>query len=101
MAPLNLVLRPSDGTALSVSWEPLSYEHTNGPDFQYSVNVSHMETSANYYTTTSTTSVDFTSLHPDYVYECSVAAVNRVGQGPHVTGTVRMLEAREYTGLIM
>jgi len=95
-APLNLVLRPSaDGTRLSLTWEPLPFEDRNGPDLYYSVNVSNTETSASYYTTSSTTSADFTSLHPDYIYECSVAAENKVGRGPHASDTVRMPEARK------
>ena len=80
---------------MSISWDPPSYEHRNGPNLQYSVNVSHVESSFTSYKSVSSTSAIFTSLHPDYVYTCEVAAENSAGQGPFRVESVRMPEACE------
>ena len=93
---MNFVLQSLDASTLSLTWEPPSPEHRNGVILQYSVNVTHVETSSTQQSFTSSTSKVLTSLHPDYTYECSVAAETSVGRGPYRTQTIRMPEAREY-----
>ena len=51
--------------------------------YDYQVNVTHFRgTGEAYVTTTTATSVVVQSLHPDYVYQCSVTFQTIKGLGP-------------------
>ncbi len=95
-APLNLNVQALDASTISLAWEPPTYEHRNGPIIQYAINITNTETSAYELYSTTSLSVTVSSLHPDYTYECSVAAETSVGRGPFTIYTpIQMPEARK------
>lgn len=75
--------------SIHISWEPVS-GHNDILD--YSVNVSLVGSNEDPITiVTNSTSVVVDSLHPDYLYQCSVAARNSAGLGAAKTVLERTL----------
>lgn len=101
-APLNLVLDTMDSRTLVGSWNPPSPEHQNGEILYYTVNLTltaegemQVMNGELQMFNASSPSLFIASLHPDYTYSFSVAAVNSVGTGPSRTTTIKMPEAGE------
>lgn len=75
-------------TALSpqsviISWQPPLEEERNGQIIDYHINVTHYKGNGRtHMTVTASTSVLVNSLHPNYIYQCSVASRTSVGLGP-------------------
>ncbi len=67
--------------SISLSWDPPPFDEQNGRIRQYLINVTELETGASFLQTSSGTEFTVYSLHPNYVYEFTVAAVT-VGAGP-------------------
>ena len=75
-------------TALSpqsviISWQPPLEEERNGQIIDYHINVTHYKGEGGTYVTVSaSTSVVVNSLHPNYIYQCSVSSRTSAGLGP-------------------
>ncbi len=65
-------------------WDPPHTESQNGIIIEYVVNVTAMETEEHLQlrTTGSMSSLNITSLHPDYTYTYTVASSTGAGSGP-------------------
>ena len=79
--PTNLNGYAIDHTSLYFEWEPPQLYQQNGVVVQYLVNVTERETGLMFQRITTQLNITLMSLHPDYVYECSVSAVT-VAEGP-------------------
>ena len=95
-APLDLSLQAVDAFTLFMMWDPPSPEHRNGIILHYSVNVTLPFTSDTRLSRTASTSTVIDALHPNYIYECSVAAETIEGRGPYRTERIHMPEAGRY-----
>ena len=94
-APLNLVVSIVDATSASATWGAPRVENQNGEILSYLVNITHTTTGMVQTFSTATTDHAIATLHPDYSYFYSVAAVNSVGSGPFRIQVIRMPEAGE------
>ena len=75
----------TDSRTLLVTWRPPPEPSRNGIITEYVVNITVMETGEQLQHRASgadTTSLSIGSLHPDYTYTYSVAAVTAIGMGP-------------------
>lgn len=79
--PSNLRGLAIDHTRINLEWDALPTLLLNGILTAYVVRVTERETGYTFEVNTTTTSVVLESLHPDYIYECRVAAVT-VAPGP-------------------
>ena len=79
--PTNLNGYAIDHASLYFEWEPPPLHQQNGVVVQYLVNVTEHETGLMFQQITTQLNITLMSLHPDYVYECSVSAVT-VAEGP-------------------
>ena len=86
VAPTNIRGFAIDHSRISLEWDspPLVLELLNGVLTAYIVNVTERETGYSFEVNTTTTSIVLEALHPDYVYECRVAAFT-VAPGPFST----------------
>ena len=83
-APVGLSGTVVSSTSILLTWSaPLDDTH-NGIIVLYTVRVLELDTGTESYHNTTETSLALISLHPYYLYECSVAAVT-VGYGPYST----------------
>ena len=73
-----------DHSSISLEWDAPPTLLLNGILSRYVVNVTERETGRTFEVNTTTTSVILGSLHPDYVYECRVAAFT-IAPGPFST----------------
>ena len=81
VAPTNIRGFAVNHSAIILEWDsppPISF---NGIFLAYVINVTERETGLTFETNTTSTSITLTSLHPDYVYECRVAAYT-IAAGP-------------------
>ena len=71
-----MLLRPQQisPTSLTLSWDPPLEELRNGIIQRYSIWITELETGRSIALTSESTTVNVTSLHPYYTYNCSVAA---------------------------
>ena len=70
-------------------------DHQNGRIVEYRVNVTEVITGRVFVLVSTTTSLEITSLHPDYVYQWVVTAVT-IGVGPYTAmSTIRTPEDGE------
>ena len=67
--------------SISLSWDPPPFGEQNGRIRQYLINVTELDTGASFLQTSSGTEFTVFSLHPNYYYAFTVAAVT-VGAGP-------------------
>ena len=67
--------------SISLSWDPPPFGEQNGRIRQYLINVTELDTGASFLQTSLGTEFTIFSLHPNYYYEFTVAAVT-VGVGP-------------------
>ena len=84
MAPTNIRGLAIDHSSISLEWDPLPSLLTNGIVSAYIVNVTERETGITFERNATGTSIVLGSLHPDYVYECRVAAFT-IAAGPFST----------------
>ena len=93
--PLNLDGFAVDHTSISLSWNPPPFILRNGIITEYQINITERETGLVFQYSTMDTSIVITSLHPDYIYDCIVAAFT-VALGPFSASFgVRVLVAGE------
>ena len=84
-------------TSLIISWEPPLQEVRNGIIQRYTVKITELETEQNTTFYTEATTLNVTSLHPYYTYNCTVAA-ETIGIGPFSPPVVFQLpESGMYT----
>ena len=69
-------------TAITLSWDPLPSDQTNGYIRHYVITVTVHETASEFQEQSNHTQVTLQSLHPYYTYTCRVAAVT-TGPGPY------------------
>ena len=74
---------PWNATVLQTTWSPPPLEQQNGPIIGYVVEL--IETASGRMRTNQTDSTTFQwdSLHPNYAYQCRVAARTEAGRGPY------------------
>ena len=89
--PQDLVVVAWSSTILHLTWAPPPRENQNGLIRGYRINVTELETGRVFYFFSPTASKTIPNLHPAYNYTCVVAAFT-VGDGPGVTGSIRLLE---------
>ncbi len=70
-----------DHTTIRLMWEPPPLYFQNGLVTQYTINVTERETGFTFQHTTPNLEILISDLHPDYIYECRVAAVT-IAEGP-------------------
>ena len=81
LAPTNLRGFAIDHSRISLEWDAPPTISFNGILSAYVVNVTERETGFTFELNTTNTSITLTALHPDYVYECRVAAYT-IAAGP-------------------
>lgn len=84
MPPTNIRGLAIDDSSISLEWDALPPLLTNGIVTAYIVNVTERETGYTFERNATGTSIVLDSLHPDYVYECRVAAFT-IAAGPFST----------------
>ena len=90
--PANLLHRPLNSTAISLSWIELPYHQRNGIIHYYAVRVCQIEPEGQCedHRAAGTTTLEL-SLHPHYRYNWTVAAYT-VAKGPYSQSTFQMPE---------
>ena len=66
--------QPISPTSLMLNWDPPLQEVRNGIIQRYTIWITELETGQSITLTSESTTVNVTSLHPYYTYNCSVAA---------------------------
>lgn len=84
MAPGNISGLAIDHSSISLMWDAPPEILSNGIITAYIINVTERETGYTFERNTTETSIILDSLHPDYVYECRVAAFT-IAVGPFST----------------
>ena len=91
-APLSMQTSSDSPYGITISWLPPPPVDRNGIILYYRVLVMEVETSTAFEWTSSDRTAERYSLHPYYLYECSVAAHTSAGTGPFtVSQTVQTL----------
>ena len=93
-----MLVRPQQisPTSFTLTWDPPSQEVRNGIIQQYTIWITELETGRSITLTSASTTVNVTSLHPYYTYNCSVAAETSA-IGPFSSPVVIQLpESRKY-----
>ena len=72
-------------TIITLFWDPPPADEQNGIITQYRINITEVQTGRSVTLFSSTTSVNVTSLHPYYTYNCAIAAVTSIGAGPYTS----------------
>ena len=72
-------------TGISLFWDPPPADAQNGIITRYMISITEVETDRSFSLFSPTTSVNVTSLHPFYTYNCTIAAETTVGDGPYTT----------------
>ena len=80
--PSNLSFISMTSTTITLSWNPIPTDQTNGYIEHYVVTVTEHETASEFQEEPTNTQVTLQSLHPYYTYTCRVAAVT-TGPGPY------------------
>ena len=83
-APANINGLAIDHSSISLQWDPIPAPQANGIVRLYAVKVTERETGITFEHNSTTTSIVLRFLHPDYVYECRVAAFT-IALGPFST----------------
>lgn len=96
VAPTNIRGLAIDDSSIRLEWDALPAIQTNGIVTAYVVDVTERQTGIMFSRNSTGTSIVLTSLHPDYVYECRVAAFT-IAAGPFSTiFAVQVLMAGEW-----
>lgn len=82
--PTNIRGLAIDHSSIILEWDAPPNLLTNGIITTYIINVTERETGYTFERNTSSTSIVLGSVHPDYVYECRVAAFT-IAAGPFST----------------
>ena len=72
-------------TIITLFWDPPPADEQNGIITQYRINITEVQTGRSFTLFSATTSVNVTSLHPYYTYNCAIAAVTSIGAGPYTS----------------
>lgn len=89
-----------DSQTIFCSWTPPPANDHNGIIVEYRISVTEVVTGLVLTYTSTTTSLEITGLHPDYVYQWTVTAVT-IGPGPYTTSaTIRTPESGELDGTL-
>ena len=72
-------------TIITLLWDPPPADAQNGIITQYRINITEVETGRFFTLFSATTSVNVTSLHPYYTYNCAIAAATMIGVGPYTS----------------
>ena len=94
MAPQNPTAVVRNSRTIFCSWNPPPVEHQNGVIIEYRINITEVNTSRVFVRISpgTTTSLEISSLHPNYIYQWTVTCVT-VGAGPYtVFSTIKTLE---------
>ena len=68
-------------TSFTLTWQPPSFEGSNGVIRQYVIQVLEVDTGMTFMETSNVTEVILEGLHPFYSYSCRIAA-ETIGVGP-------------------
>ena len=68
-------------TSFTLTWQPPSFEGSNGVIRQYVVQVVELETGILFMEISNVTNITLDNLHPFYTYSCRIAA-ETIGVGP-------------------
>ena len=80
---VNPSITVTSSTSLFLRWEPPELEDQNGIIIGYRVNISEVETGANFQLSSSDPPLSVEGLRPFTTYICRIAARTRVGVGPY------------------
>ena len=69
-------------TSLTLTWQPPSFENSNGIIQQYVIQITEVDTGRRFTETSNSTAIIVESLHPFYSYNCRVAA-ETIEVGPY------------------
>ena len=72
-------------TIITLFWDPPPADAQNGIITQYRINITEVETGRFFTLFSTTTSVNVTTLHPYYTYNCVIAAATMIGVGPYTS----------------
>ncbi len=96
-SPQTLTSGAVTATSLQVNWQPPSLSDQNGVITGYVINITSLNTGVSQQLTSTTTSLQVSSLTPFTNYVCIVAAMTAIGVGPFSTVvTVQTLEGGIY-----
>jgi receptor-type tyrosine-protein phosphatase Q len=84
VAPTNIRGLAIDHSSINLTWDAPPDILSNGIITAYIINVTERETGYTFERNSTDTTVILNSLHPDYVYECRVAAFT-IAVGPFST----------------
>jgi hypothetical protein len=93
-APVSFTVIPRNATVLQTTWSPPLLEQQNGLIIGYMLELIETVSGRTRTNQTNGTTFQWDSLHPNYVYQCRVAARTEAGKGPYTDyATVEMPEA--------
>lgn len=79
-------------TSFTLTWQPPSFEGSNGVIRQYVIQVLEVDTGITFMETSNLTELTLEDLHPFYSYSCHIAA-ETIGVGPFsVSITIQLNE---------
>ena len=81
--PQNVSGEIESSRTITLEWEPPPLELQNGIITSYEIEVTELETAANFLFSTSDISFLLGSLHPAYTYDIVIAATTSAGTGPY------------------
>ena len=88
-------------TSLTLTWQPPSFENSNGIIRQYVIQVEEVNTERMLIATSNTTDITVEDLHPFYVYSCRIAA-ETIQVGPYSSPiTVQLNEDGKKSNVII
>lgn len=90
--PQNVQVVSVSSTSIRISWEPPQSDQQNGVIYSYHLSITEVETGAvlSFKTVPTDNLFVVNSLHPFYLYNCSIAAFT-IGLGPRQYVSVRTL----------
>lgn len=80
---MSFTVIPRSPTVLQTTWSPPPVEQQNGLLIGYVVELTETATGRTRTNQTNGTTFQWDSLHPDYAYQCRVAAQTDAGTGPY------------------
>ena len=93
--PEQLNVSTTSSSTLQLQWNPPSLSSVNGIVQHYIITVYELATDTIFQSTTSTsTQLSVSGLHPYYIYTCSISAVT-IGSGPVMNITIQARLSRK------
>ena len=80
--PLNITGSAVSSTHIRLEWNPPHISEHRGIIREYRINVTELETGMEFQFTTEVNEILIGSLHPFYIYSCSISAAT-VDEGPY------------------